>query len=116
MSQNDEVERIKRIRDQQIRARDPEAPLRKRDQRISQQLKTGQRYTLKNIYADIPSSIWWMLGMALLAMGGGLGFMLIVREPWSIYVLIFLTLFGAVIGRIIGQLIDKGKGGWTQRW
>ncbi len=115
MSNNDEIERIKRIRDRQIGARDPTVKLNKQGRRIATQLRTGSRYSMQDVLKDIKNAWIWMVFLGVMGFLGGLLFMRLVQQWWSPYVVVVLTLAGGLVGRIIGQLIDKGKGGWSGR-
>ena len=101
-SQNDEIERLKRIRERQLSDRDPG----KRDKRF--QYKVSQRpkkkLTVEDILKDIPSKVWGMIiggiiGVALaIALNAALGEIL----PWIQYVGIIIVLGLVVLGRLLG--------------
>ena len=84
---NDELERLKRLRDQQIRTRfDPNEKKAKYEQ-ISYQKRQGTRVTGRSVLKDIPDKVWWALG------AGGI-------------------VFGLVIGWVLGAARDSGKDDW----
>ncbi len=112
MGDKDEVERIRRIRDRQISARDPTVKLNQRGQRIATQLRGGNRYGFGDALKDIKSAWIWMVVLGILGLLGGLLFMQLMPAWWSPYVAVVLTFAGGLVGRILGQLIDRGKGGW----
>jgi len=63
---NDEIERIKRIQEQQIRVRyDPNEKKAKFNQ-ISAQRRQGTKVTGRSVLKDIPSKVWWALGGGLI--------------------------------------------------
>ena len=113
--QNDELERIKRIRDQQLAARDPRA----RDHALQQQVRAhrpGKKLTVRNILADFTAKWTWMV------VGGAIGAVLAIvvnlvfRVTWAEYVGYGLILFGMVVGRILGAIRDWGDEDWDKRY
>jgi ABC-type phosphate/phosphonate transport system permease subunit len=106
-NRNDEIERIQRIRDQQIRARDPRARDRKRHQRISARYKE-ETFSFQDLLRSIPTKWWGML------IGGiiGLVFAIVLNKvieteaSWMEYVWYVLVLFGVALGRGVGAAAD----------
>lgn len=113
MSDKDEIERIKRIRDQQIRVRyDPDEKKARYD-KISVQRRQGTKVTFGSVLKDIPSKVWWSLVGGLI----GLVFMLIIlRLPgapdYAIYIGLAGVVFGLVVGFVLGKQRDSGKEDW----
>jgi len=113
MSDKDEIERIKRIRDQQIRVRyDPDEKKARYD-KISVQRRQGTKVTWKSVLKDVPDKVWWSL------LGGLIGvvFMLIIlRLPnppsYALYIGLAGVVFGLVVGFILGKQRDSGKEDW----
>lgn len=106
-SGNDEVERYKRIRDNQIRARDPQKKVRKTQHHIATRYKRSRKpVTAKSVYSETPKK--W-IGLVI---GLFLGFFILILLP------IFIESehtdlygFGAMvalglIGFAIGQAAD----------
>ena len=103
-SQNNEVERLKRIRDQQLRARDPQKKVRKTQHNIARRYKSSRKpETAKSVMADIPKK--W-LGFVI---GLFLGFLVLMVLPsfiesnWTdligIGVMVILGFFGFAVGQ-----------------
>ena len=112
--QNDELERIKRIRDQQLAARDPRA----RDHALQQvrARRQSKKLTVRNILADFTAKWTWMV------VGGAIGAVLAIvvnlvfKATWAEYVGYGLILFGMVVGRILGAIRDWGDEDWDKRY
>lgn len=104
---NDEVERFKRIRDNQIRARDPQKKVRKTQHHIATRYRRSRKkVTAKSVYSETPKK--W-IGMVA---GLFLGFIVLILLPVFIES-IHTDLYGigamfalALIGFAIGQAAD----------
>ncbi len=110
---NDELERLKRLRDQQIRTRfDPNEKKAKYEQ-ISYQKRQGTRVTGRSVLKDIPDKVWWALGGGLI---GLLFLFIITRIPgmpaYGPLIGAGGIVFGLVIGWVLGAARDSGKGDW----
>jgi hypothetical protein len=107
MSNRDEIERIQRIRDQQIRARDPRARDRKRQQKISARYRE-ETFSFQDLLRSIPTKWWGML------IGGIIGLVLAIvlnktietEASWVEYVWYVIVLAGIVLGRGVGAAMD----------
>ena len=112
MSDRDEIERIRRIRERQIAARDPTAEERRVQKKVAARYKK-QRITALDVVQNIPAK-WW--GMIL---GGLIGFIaalvldkvLHVRIPnvdafWVEYMWYSLVFFGVAMGRGLAAAMD----------
>lgn len=108
MSKEEELERIRRIRDAQIQARHPLRRDEKHMHRRAAQLREGNPYTWQDLQQDIKSRWVWMIGGALVGFAIGLLFMQLVTGPYAWVGALVCTLFGVAIGRTIGALIDRG--------
>ncbi len=110
---NDEIERLKRLREQQIKTRyDPNEKKAKYEQ-ISYQRRQGTKVTGRDILKDIPDQVWWSL------FGGIIGlvfFAIVVSLPGipSYGSLIGLAgiVFGLVVGWVLGKARQSGKEDW----
>jgi hypothetical protein len=110
---NDEIERLKRLRDQQIKTRyDPNEKKAKFDQ-ISMQRRQGTKVTGRSLLKDIPDKVWWALGGLLI---GLLFLFIITRIPgmpaYGPLIGLGGIVFFMVIGLILGSTRDSGKGDW----
>jgi len=104
---NSEQERIKRLRDDQIAARDPS--IKKHEfqrQSIAKERKAYKKITVKQAWADIPhkwKGLFYGMTSALLA---GLVITSLWLSKWAWVVCIFLLLFFMVLGLVIGNAAD----------
>lgn len=110
---NDELERLKRLREQQIRTRyDPNEKKAKYEQ-ISYQKRQGTRVTGRSVLKDIPDKVWWALAGGVI----GLIFLFILtRIPdmpdYGPLIGLGGILFFMVIGWVLGAARDTGKDDW----
>lgn len=116
MTDQEEIERIKRIRDQQIKVRyDPDEKKARYD-KISVQRRRGAKVTFRSVLKDVPDKVWWSLIGGLI----GLVFMIIIlRLPgapeyakYTPYIGLAGIVFGLVVGFILGKQRDSGKEDW----
>jgi len=111
-NQNDDLERIRRIRDRQLRARDPLASQRK-SQQLAATRYTRPKVSFREVMREIPGK--WR-GMII---GGFIGFLLAlvldrvlhlkllkIGTFWAIYVWYSLIVFGVVVGRLLAMAMD----------
>jgi hypothetical protein len=113
MSNKDEIDRIRRRRDRQLRARDPKKKQREHERRVSKKFKK-KKVTVLDVLRDIPGK-WWGL-----IIGGILGFtvalildQVLKIKPipqidafWVEYIWYTLILFGVAVGWVIGVVLD----------
>jgi len=112
--QQDEIERLKRLRDQQLAARDPLAKDRKVFQDVSRRHKR-KPFTLKNILADFQAKWMWMLVGGLIGAIAALATILVFQAKWAEYLGIGMILFGMIIGRLSGAVRDWGDEDWGRK-
>jgi hypothetical protein len=106
-NRNDEIERIQRIRERQIRARDPRAHHRKHQQKIRERYKE-ETFSFQDLLGSIPAKWWGMI------IGGVIGLVLAIvlnkaietEASWMEYVWYVIVLVGVVIGRGVGAAVD----------
>ena len=104
---NDEIERIQRIRERQIKARDPRAHHRKHQQKVSARY-TEPTFSFQDLLKSIPAKWWGMI------IGGiiGLVFAIVLNKvieteaSWMEYVAYVIVLAGIVLGRGVGMAMD----------
>jgi hypothetical protein len=104
---NDEIERIQRIRDQQVRARDPRAHHKKFQQKISAR-RREEKFSVEDLLKNIPAKWWGMI------IGGIIGVIMAVvlskaietEASWVEYVWYVVVLVGIVLGRGVGAAVD----------
>ncbi len=107
MSDNDEIERLKRIRDRQIQLRDPQAKDREVQHRVASRYKKPE-LTVKSIIKDIPGK--WM-GTILGAIVGiiiavALNLALDFEAAWMEYAIYLIVAICAAMGRALGAAMD----------
>jgi hypothetical protein len=107
MSNRDEIERIQRIRDQQIRARDPRSRDRKRHQRVGARYRE-EAFSFQDLLRSIPTKWWGMIVGGII----GLVFAIVLNKlveteaSWMEYVWYVIVLFGVALGRGVGAAMD----------
>lgn len=106
-NRNDEVERIQRIRDQQIRARDPKAQARKTQQKIRAR-RREDKFSFQDILRTISAKWWGMIigGIIGLVMAIVLNEAIVTEASWMEYVGYVIVLAGIVLGRGVGAAMD----------
>jgi hypothetical protein len=104
---DDEVERLIRLRDQQLRARDPQMKDRKLQHGIAKRYRRSREpFSLKKLWTDVDQK--WR-GIIL---GAFLGFIILVALPyfvksnWTEFIGIGVLLFLTFLGFAIGQAAD----------
>jgi len=114
--QEDEVRRLQRLREEQLRARDPSAKDRATQQRLSARHRQGRkRMTLKSIISDFPAK-WLMM-----VIGGLIGILIaiiinmVAQDPWARTVGWIIIAFGFVAGRMMGAIKDWGNEDWGRK-
>ena len=108
-SQNDEIERIKRLRERQIRLRDPRAKDHEIQHKIAQRYKP-RKLTLASVIEDVPGKWWGMLFGAIIGLIIAITINVLVDFPsyWMEWIIYLLVLIGGVTGRFLGAAMD-----WT---
>jgi uncharacterized protein YacL len=107
-NQNEEVERLKRIRDKQLRARDPQKKVQKTQHHIARRYRSSRKpVTAKSVVADVPKK--W-LGFVI---GLFLGFFVLLLLPyfveskWTDVIGIGAMVFLGFLGFAVGQAADS---------
>jgi uncharacterized membrane protein len=106
-SHNDEIERIKRLRERQLKLRDPKAKDRQIQHKIASRYHK-EKLTFRDVLRDIPGK--WM-GMILGAIVGiilaiALNLLVVSDIFWIEYVGYFIVLVCIVMGRALGAAMD----------
>jgi hypothetical protein len=105
MSEQDEIDRIRQIREEQIRARDP----RKKDAKFYQKVSTRPTYdevTWEEILKDIPIKWWGTILGGVIGLIVGLVLNMMVEASWAQLALPVTTLAGVAMGRGLGMAMD----------
>jgi len=103
---NQEQERLKRLREQQLRARDPHVKQRKFQRRTAErERKRDKSYSLGDLWKDIPLMVQYLLGGFLLGVLVILILPLIWISPWvkivSIGAALVIIIFSGIIGNAV---------------
>jgi hypothetical protein len=107
MSQNDEIERIRKIRDRQIHLRDHSVETKRVHREISKKRRSKvEKFSFRGIFGDIPK----MITGTLIGMMIGLLIFLILpylfNGDWIDIVGVAVTVIAAIFGFFFGRAID----------
>jgi hypothetical protein len=105
MSEQDEIERIRRIREEQIRARDPRKKEAQFHDRVSTQ-RTYDEVTWEEILKDLPVKWIGTIVGGFVGLVVGLVFPLVIETSWAQYVFLVTTIAGIALGRGLGMAMD----------
>jgi len=103
----EEQNRLRRLRDQQLGARDPLAKQRRLDREISQkQRRMRETFTFGRMWADLPhrvrsAFVGGLIGLAVLLVAPTL-----IEGTWGVCLGAFALPFAALIGFLIGRYED----------
>jgi hypothetical protein len=115
-SEEDEVKRLQRLREQQLQARDPNAKKVAQYRRtVTNYQKRQKRMTVKSVISDLPAKFWFMLIGGLLGAVTALVLLILIQESWVKAVAWIVILFGLVSGRVMGAARDWGDEDWIKR-
>ncbi len=104
MSDQKEVDRLQRLREQQLRARDPTKKERQQAKMISQKYQRRKKLTLVDALKEVRGGWWGTLVGGLL--GAILG-LLVQQELEASAAIFYILLFaGLIIGRMVGMVAD----------
>ncbi len=113
MSEQEELERLRRLREQQLGARDPEVKQRAYASRMAKRYKPNY---FSDILKDPPYKVRWALGGVVIGFLLGLFIGFIVdytfQSQWIGYIAFGLLVWGAIVGFIMGRGRDSGNEGW----
>jgi hypothetical protein len=112
--QSEELERLKRIRQQQISARDPTLRDKRFHGTISARRKAS-KYTWRDMLKDMQLKWTWMFAGGLIGLVFGLVFASAIEAAWADYAGIFMILMGIALGRLLGAVMDWRNDDWGKR-
>ncbi|MBN1874041.1 MAG: hypothetical protein JXA33_07410 [Anaerolineae bacterium] len=121
MSKESEQERLRRLREEQLSARDPHAKENARLRRISARhsSRAQRKVSLRSVLRDMPMSVWYTLAGLL----GGILLALIMNAivatywpeaTWRRIAAFVFVLAGLVIGRFLGKAMDWRNEDWDR--
>ena len=114
-TEQDEIERLKRIRDRQISARDPTIKEKQYHARLSTKAR-NRKYTFKDALKDIQSKWMWMFVGGFIGFAFGLVFSYAIPETWADYAGLFMIGVGAAVGRLVGTAVDWRSDDWGRKY
>jgi hypothetical protein len=105
--QNDEIERVRRIRDRQLQLRDPKARERKVQRKAAARYKP-QKLSVAEAVQEIPGKWLGTIVGGLLGVVLGIVFDLLVASDdwWMRYVPYLIAFAGLALGRMLGAILD----------
>jgi hypothetical protein len=112
--QQDELERLRRIREQQLRARDPTAKDQAFYGKVSARRKQD-KLTLGGILKDFEAKWLWMFAGGIIGLAAAGVLALTVKAEWVSLVAIVIVFAGLVIGRLLGAVMDWRDDDWTRK-
>jgi len=107
--EDEELERLKKLRAQQIAARDPTVKEKKLYGKISTNAKKYTRYSLRDAINDMPAKWFYMLIGTIVGIFIGIVLMWVINAWWSGGVALIVTLVCALLGRVVGLAEDFRK-------
>ena len=110
---DDERERLKRLRAQQLRARNPNAMSEAQQHRISEHhRKYAKPINLRTSLKYVPLRWWTMIIGALLGLSVGIWLHLLIEASWTRTALFLLIFAGLALGRLAGALLEWRSDDW----
>ncbi len=110
-NKNDEIERLMRLREQQIRARDPKAKDKKIQARITARRRKLRRKTttqdmIHDMLGDMPHKLWGVVIGTIIGVVISIVLALMVEASWAPLVGLATTIILAIVGFFIGHSFD----------
>ncbi len=103
--QNDEVERLRRLRQRQLQARDPLAKQRKVDRKVTARRRKQKTSFSFRAMLEMPYQWRGAIIGALIGMGISIVLTLTLNHQWTeiigLLILVFLTALGLIFGNIM---------------
>ena len=108
MSNYDEQERLKRLRERQLSARDPHVKQRQREQIYVQRAKksAGRKMTAGEMWTAIPHTIKWPLYGLVVGLVVFFSLPFFWNSNWALIVSLGIVFFLVMIGFLIGRGIQ----------
>jgi len=101
-------ERLRRLRDQQLRARDPLTKQRRMDKEIARkQRRMREPFSFGGMWRDLPhrlrgAFVGGLIGLAVLLIAPSL-----IEAPWGLCLGAFALPFAALVGFLLGRYDDS---------
>lgn len=114
--QEDEIRRLQRLREEQLRARDPTLTEKARQQRVSaRHRQTRKKITVWSVITDFPAKWLYMFIGTLLGLLIALIINMMFQASWSPIVGGVIVFFGLATGRLMGAVKDWGNEDWGRK-
>jgi hypothetical protein len=108
-NQDDESERLRRLRDQQIRARKPATKTDKQLSKTATRRKDWLHYTLMDAIKDMPAKVLYMTIGGIFGLIVALVIVSLYKTLLATGVAIIFLLFSTLVGRVAGMVEDWRK-------
>ncbi|OGT28667.1 MAG: hypothetical protein A2Z17_00500 [Gammaproteobacteria bacterium RBG_16_66_13] len=103
-----EQERLRRLRDQQLRARDPLSKQRRMDKEISQKRRRmRETFSFGGMWRDLPHRLRGAFVGGLIGLGVLLVAPSLIAAPWGLCLGGFALPFAALVGFLLGRYDDS---------
>ena len=110
MSQDKEQERLRRLREEQLSARDPSQKAQSTHQRLATHYQgSSRKTTLQGLIRDLPAAWLWMIIGLLIGLAIAIVIFQTVKADWAPYVAGVVIFFGLAAGRVTGAVLDWHK-------
>ncbi len=110
MSDDDELARLQRLREQQIKGRDPRKKDSKLHSDISRKIVKSRQVTLNQVLQELPAKWVYMIVGFTFSLVVGLALIAVFKAAlWAQLVALFLILFCTLVGRVAGMAEDWRK-------
>jgi len=112
---NDELERLKRLREWQLRQRDPTAKDKAFYSQVSQRQKAN-RLTFRGILKDLRAKWLYMLVGGMMGLLAAVLLNQFVQAYWVQPIGYVLVFSGIAMGRVMGAVIDWRDEDWGRKY
>jgi hypothetical protein len=113
-NEKDEIERLKRLRQQQISARDPTAKDKAYYGMVSRRARPG-KLTLGGVLKDFESKWTWMFAGGIIGLILAVLIVVAVKASWAPLAAGAVIFAGFAIGRLLGAVMDWRNDDWERK-
>jgi hypothetical protein len=107
MSNQDEIERLRRLREKQLKARDPLAKQRKIDRQVAARRRKKQKsFSVGGMIRDMPYKWRGAIIGAVIGMGISIILTMVLTSKWTDIIGLLIVVFLTIIGLMFGQAFD----------
>ncbi len=105
-SQDNESDRLRRLRERQIQARDPQKKQRKIQGRVAGQYQKRRNYTMADGVADLPHKWKGLIIGAIIGLLAAILISLLVTASWGIWLGLLAMIISPLLGFLFGMSFD----------